>query len=61
MNGASVYPQKYSESFDPDSYSSQLIIHSLNSTDVNVSYACTYGFVKDVKVLKFTEEDFESR
>lgn len=60
MNGASVYPQKYSERFDPDSYSSKLIIHSLNSTDVNFSYACTYGFVKDVKVLKLTEEDFES-
>ncbi|OPL33335.1 hypothetical protein AM593_03359, partial [Mytilus galloprovincialis] len=60
MNGASVYPLKYTESFRPESYSSKLTIHSLNATDVNVQYACTYGFVKDVKVLELTEEDFES-
>lgn len=60
MNGASVYPLKYTESFNPDTYTSKLTIHSMNATDVNVFYACTYGFVKDVKVLKLTEEDFES-
>lgn len=61
MNGASVYPQKYTEDFIPDSYLSKLTIHSFNSTDVNVPYACSYGFVKDVKVLKLTEEEFESK
>lgn len=61
MNGASVYPQKYTESFIPESYSSKLTIHYLNFTDVNVPYACTYGFVKDVKVLELTDKDFESK
>lgn len=61
MNGAPVYPMKYTESFNPDTYTSKLTIHTLNSTDVNVSYACTYGFVKDVKVLELKEEDFESK
>lgn len=61
MDGISSKPDKYSEEFTKESRLSKLIIHRLDSKDVNIPYQCTYGFSKDVKLLNMTDDNFESR
>lgn len=62
MNGVSTIPEKYTEVFNADSRSSKLTIHAFNSSDVNIPYACTYGFeTSETKNLNLSDDDFESK